>query len=236
MTKKSQVVLRHPLLTNIYVALFDHPAIPVMSDSSYFEDALDSEFLDLVDALETKQQPATRVSAHDMGPSTSSKSFDTTNSASSTRTRVPQSHQNSDPYGEVFDLDDLEEIDNTMVYGIPEPSKPPVALARAASKTLQTTLRGGRVPKSPMKSGAPSRAQPTGERMRKTKTWDRTAFAKSGWKAIRPTAKPDAKTKGKGRANFNEEEGGDEVLLLEDSPDIPEYTSSKSQDLLLSFL
>ena len=196
-----------------------------MSDSSYFDDTLDSEFLDQVDALETKQQP---VSTLDMGPPTLSNSFDTTDGASSTRTRPPPSHQHSDPYGEVFDLDDLEEIDNALARGIPEPSNPPATLARAASKTFQTTLLGGRVPESPTKSGATSRVQPTGERMRKIRTWDKTAFAKSGWKATRPTAKSDAKAKGKGRANFDEE--GDEVLLPEDSPDIPEYTSSKPLD------
>ena len=206
-----------------------------MSDSSYFDDALDSEFLDQVDALESTQQPVTHVPEFVMGPPTSLKSFDATNGASSARTRAPPSYQNSDPYGEVFDLDDLEEIDNSLARGIPEPSNPPAALARAASKTLQTTLWGGRALGSPTKSGATGRMQPTGERMRKTKTWDKTAFAKSGWKAIRPTAKVEAKAKGKGRAKFDEE-GGDEVLLLDDSPDIPEYTSSKPSDLLLIFL
>jgi hypothetical protein len=48
-----------------------------MSDSSYFDDTLDSEFLDEVDALETEQQPDTRVSALDMGQPTPPESFGT---------------------------------------------------------------------------------------------------------------------------------------------------------------
>jgi ATP-dependent DNA helicase MPH1 len=204
-----------------------------MSDASYFDDALDSRFLDEVDALETKLQPTTRVPALEMGPSTSSRSFGTRDGASSARAQGPPSHEHSDPFGEVFDLDDLEEIGDVLDRGISGPSNPPTTLVRMGPKTLQTTLWGATVLESPTKSGATSRTQSTGERMRKTKTWDKTAFAKSGWKARRP----EAKGKGKGRANDDEEEvEGEEDMLLEDTPDIPEYTSSEPSDPLLIFL
>jgi hypothetical protein len=206
-----------------------------MSESSYFDDTLDSEFLDEVDALETGQQPTARDSALDIGQGISSKDFGTTDDASSARTRVHPSHQNHEPFGEVFDLDDLEEIDDDLVRDMSGPSNTPAILARIASKTFQTTLWGGRVPDSPTKTT--SHTQPSNERMRKTKTWDKTAFAKSGWKATRPPAKAEAKVKGKGRANVDdEEEQGEEMLLLEGFPDITEYTSSEPFDQLLIFL
>lgn len=208
-----------------------------MSESSYFDDTLDSEFLDEVDALETGQQPTARDSALDIGQGISSKDFGTTDDASSARTRVRPSHQNYEAFEEAFDLDDLDEIDNGLVREVSGPSNTQAILARTASKTFQTTLWGGRVPDSPTKSGTTNHTQPSKERMRKTKTWDKTAFARSGWKATRPPAKAEAKIKGKGRANVDdEEEEGEEVLLLEGFPDITEYTSSEPFDQLLIFL
>lgn len=193
-----------------------------MSDSSYFDDNLDSEFFDQVDALETEKKLDTRVSALDMRPPTPSKSFGNTNDASSARARAP-SRRNSESFGEVLDLDDLGEIDNTLARRISGPSNPPAILARMASKTLQTTLRGAVVPEPHTKSGATCRTRPTGRPTPKLKTWDKTAFAKSGWRATKPTAKTDAK--GKGKANVDEEEeGGEEVLLL-DTPGISECIS-----------
>lgn len=183
-----------------------------MSDSSYFDDTLDSEFLDKVDALETEQQLDTCVSA---------------------------TRRNSDSFGEVFDRDDLQEIDNALARRISGPSNPPEILARTASKTLQTTLWSGVVPESHTKIGATHRTQPTGGRMPKIKTWDKTAFSKSAWRAIKPTAKTDAKVKTK-RANVDEEEG-EEALLL-DTPDIPaselsdllSYISNRSPNIVLT--
>lgn len=173
-----------------------------MSDSNYFDDTLDSEFLDKVDALETEQQLDTCVSA---------------------------TRRSSDSFGEVFDRDDLQEIDDALARRVSGPSNPPEILARTASKTLQTTLWSGVVPESHTENGATRRRQPTGGRTPKIKTWDKTAFSKSGWRAIKPTAKTDAKvkTKGKGRANVDEE-GGEEALLL-DTLDIP---ASEPSDLL----
>ena len=206
-----------------------------MSDSSYFDDAFDSEFLDQVDALETEQEQEPRVSAPDMRPPTPPKSFSNTNDASSTRPRAP-SRQNSDPFEEILDLDDLEEIDNALAHGMSGLSNPPAKLVRTASKTLQSTLWSGVVPESHAKSGTTSRMRPSGGPTPKVKIWDKTAFAKSGWKAIKPTAKTDVKAKGKGRAKVDEdEEGGEEVLLL-DTPDIPECMPSEPADLLLIFL
>ena len=203
--------------------------------SDYFDDTLDSEFLDQVDALETEQKQDSRVSALDMRPPTPPKSFGNTNDASSARARAP-SRRNSDPFEEVLDLDDLEEIDNALARGMSGPSNPPAILARTASKTLQTTLWSGVVLESHTKSGATGRTRPSGGPTPKVKIWDKTAFAKSSRKAIKPTAKIGAKAKGKGRANVDEEEeGGEEVLLL-DTPDIPECIPSESSDLLLLFL
>jgi hypothetical protein len=219
-----EVVLRHPLRTPT-VTIFGHLAIPAMSDTDYFDDTLDSELLDQVAALETKQQPSTRISALGVGLPRSPRSFSSMHNAPSVHAPAPApspSRQNSDPFGEVFDLDDLEEIDNVLAHGIPGPSNSSATFVRTASRTVQSTLWGGTAP-SPTKSRATRRTQSTGERMRKTKTWDKTAFAKSGWKAIRPAK---AKAKGKERTNFDEEEETD-IILLEDPPDVPEYSSGE---------
>jgi hypothetical protein len=202
-----------------------------MSDSSYFDDTLDSEFLDEVDALETEQQLDIRVSALDMDQPTPPESFGNTNDASSARARAP-SCRSPDSFGEVFDLDDLQEIDNTLARPISGPSNPSEVPARTASKTLQTTLWSGLVLESHTKSGATCRTQPTRGRTPKVKIWDKTAFAKSAWRSAKTNAK--AKAKGKGRANVDKDEGGEEALTL-DTPDIPECISSESSDLLSYF-
>ena len=193
-----------------------------MSDSSYFDDTFDSEFFDQVDALETEKKLDARVSALDIRPPTPPKSFGNANDASSARARAP-SHRKSDSFGEVLDLDDLDETDNALARRISRPSNPPAKFVRVASKTLQTTLRSAVLPEPHTERGATCRTRPTGGPTPKVKTWDKTAFAKSGWRATKPSAKTNAK--GKGRANVDEEEeGGEEVLLL-DTPDIPECIS-----------
>jgi len=140
-----------------------------MSHSSYFDDTLDSGFLDKVDALETEQQLDTRVSALDTAPPTPPKPFGNTNDASSARTRAP-SRRNSDPFGDVFDLDNLQEIDGGLARPIPAPSNPPEIPAQMASKTLQTTHWSGVLPESHTKSRATCRTQPSIGRMPKVKT------------------------------------------------------------------
>lgn len=180
-----------------------------MSSDDYFEDELDSAFLNEVDAIEAAQISATngrKPSPVELPP---------------TRPVSPRSVieiSDSDPF-DVFDFDvaELQDIHEREQRGSRAPG--PSTLGRATSKTtVQTTLFGdivqenatkGRSSKPPSKahmerSNSSSR-NPFGERTRKTKRWDHTAFAKTGWKQ---SAEDKAKRKAKAKASFDHDYGG----------------------------
>ncbi|KAI0768490.1 hypothetical protein BD413DRAFT_562373 [Trametes elegans] len=141
--------------------------------------------------------------------------------------RAPQSNaielDDSSDYGDAFDdvmVDEAElaKIDaicqqayakNTSVAG---PSKPN-GLVRRPSRGAQLTLFGDVANEvDPMKVPAPhkqpfqrtrSRQMPFPGQAKKTKQWDRTAYAKTGWR--KPKTNPD-KGKGRGSDDENEEE------------------------------
>ncbi|KAG8902061.1 3'-5' DNA helicase [Tulasnella sp. 403] len=100
-----------------------------------------------------------------------------------------------DEYDDTFDMDDatLAELAaiETQYSRNPSGWKPP-------STTRQTTLRGEVL--APEASTASSSHHPYGQRARKTKVWDRTAFAKTG-----------KMKKGKGKNSVEEDDGGEEV-------------------------
>ena len=74
-----------------------------------------------------------------------------------------------------------------------------------------------------------SGANPFGKKAAKTKTWDRTAFAKTGWKSTKE------KGKGKGRS-FDEDEDGDEDEELDlEFAQFPAPFVSRKYCLLLGY-
>jgi ATP-dependent DNA helicase MPH1 len=176
-----------------------------MSSDGYFEGEIDGDILEQLDAIEAahfspKKPPLARP------PVRQDSSFD--------------------EFNVTFDIDDseLQRLD-TFIEDAYQGKAGPVAgqskLRQPPNKcTVQTTLFGGILPNPAPRSRtqsnvSSSRTQtqhsnstprnPFGQQAPKTKTWDRTAFAKSGVKS----------GKGKGKALFNddndEEQEDDEV-------------------------
>lgn len=203
-----------------------------MDSDDYFEDELDSAFLNEVNAIE-----AAHLSL--------SKPVYTSNAKPIKRQSSPRSVielTDSDAF-DVFDVDeeDLQRFDKVcqneyqhQSASALRPAAGPsnVNLHRTTSKgTIQTTLFGdvvhqdGPLGKPKSKSGKPSMERThsssrtlSGGRARKTKQWDHTAFAKSGWKL--PIS---AKKKGKEKAHSffdsdQDESDGEEQVEFEQFP------------------
>lgn len=169
-----------------------------MSSDGFFSDELDTAFIDEVDAIEAAQisPPRPRAIHPPRAPAPVIDLY------------------GSDDYDVScnFDDADLEVLDNveTNAYvGGPTTSKARASLGRTPSMTVQRDLfgniatpgaSGSRQP-GPSKPAAPTlRSVPRsdfGGPQKKTKHWDHTQYAKSGWKK--------RKSKGKGRAEDGED-------------------------------
>ncbi|KAI0670106.1 P-loop containing nucleoside triphosphate hydrolase protein [Trametes maxima] len=229
-----------------------------MSEDDYFDDELDSAFLNEVEAIEAAHVPLTNAAA---GPSAKPNSQATSTFKPASASRLPAPPKpvasikpaskvapppkpclrqasapnvieidDSSDYGDAFDdvvLDDaaLAQIDhiceqesNSSSRGKGHmPAQPVVrpsgtnGLVRRPSKGVQLTLFGD-VAKdadpAPSSNLAPkqafqrtrSRQKPLPGQAKKTKQWDRTAYAKTGWR------KPKDKGKGRGLDDEHEEE------------------------------
>lgn len=185
-------------------------------DESYMFDDLDDDLMQQVEAMEAVH---TQEISYPLPPSTSipanKPSFKPTRNpppiASSSKLPPQQTHQDpphpdSDPYDVSFDFDESElaELDTFTQVAYSKPGSTIV-------KTKQLTLLGEVLPEA-----GPSKPKSTGPRIArnpsatfgrkpaKTKTWDQTAFAKTGWKR-------GAKSKkGKGKEKGGDEDGEDE--------------------------
>lgn len=136
---------------------------------------------------------------------------------------LPLAKQPSDSFDASFDMDDIDfaQIDaiteDAYSGRLAQPVAGPSGLARTGSK--QMTLFGDVLQEEPKSAplsrsgtGSTSTLQrtkstprnPFGQQAPKTKVWDQTAWAKSGWK------KPQAK--GKGRS-FDDDDGEDEEAV-----------------------
>lgn len=182
--------------------------LPAMSSDGYFgSDDFDPSLLNEIDAIEALHtQPAY------------------TNYARPVTTRAPPlaRQDTSDFFDDSFSIDDaeLQILDNFIedsYSGKAAPVAGPSTVSRTGSKgTVQTTLFGDILQPSPSSSKVsrtssssrtlskqPSvKKSPFGQQAPKTKTWDRTEFAKSGWKK---------QAKGKGKAKADDDEEEDEV-------------------------
>ncbi|KAI9512645.1 hypothetical protein F5148DRAFT_1145967 [Russula earlei] len=90
------------------------------------------------------------------------------------------------------------------------PNSPSVAFPTRPFSGRQTTLLGGVVSPKPSRRGTQQRKSPTRPIKRKTKTWDHTAFAKTG--------KRRKAGKGKGKENMDEEGDEGEDVEFEQFP------------------
>ncbi|KAH9950517.1 P-loop containing nucleoside triphosphate hydrolase protein [Amylocystis lapponica] len=189
-----------------------------MSSDEYFDDEPDSAFLNAVDAIEAAHNlPAKASTSYAKPPS---------NHHPPPRTVIELS---DDDEFDTFDIDeaDLQRIDEICENELKRPPPPARSIAgpskgsfdRTASKGAQTTLFGDIVQptapanktnvsgKKPMERVQSTSKNPFGGRARKTKQWDQTTFAKTGWK--KPKSIGD-KGKGKGKASFNDDASGEE--------------------------
>ncbi len=183
-----------------------------MSSDGYFDDELDSAFLQAVDAIEaahTSPQPKRPLAVPRSLPS-------------------EVIHVDDSYDFDSFDVDDdgfamIDQICNDALSKDKQYTAPPrnsngiSSSSRPTKATVQTTLFGG-VAKQPTQGGSSGASSSkstlqrrtsssnnvfTG-RLQKTKKWDHTAFAKTGWKKAK-----SAKEKGKA-TSFQDWDAGEE--------------------------
>lgn len=195
-----------------------------MSSDGYFDDELDSAFLDEVDAIEAAHVP----------PANPPPSYAKPQSKRLSPPRTVIELSDDEGFG-AFDVDeaDLQLIDEICANELKQ-SAPPRPISgpskatfnRTASKGAQTTLFGGilqssaSTSKNATSSSSKQHIEGThsssrnlfGGRSRKTKQWDQTAFAKTGWK------KSKSKGKGKGKVSFGEDMSDVEEVEFEQFP------------------
>lgn len=177
-----------------------------MSSDGYFEDDIDSAFLEQVDAIEAahvSKQPSSVASSSTLVSVPTSKA-----PPPKPKEVIEIDDDDFDDSYAAFDIDEeqlrhFDEICNVQAATTAPSSRKPVSRFNSKGK-VQTTLFGEiAVQNAPSNKGSGSSAQRTASnsripiaRPKKTKQWDRTAFAKSGWK----------KPKGKAKASFDGED------------------------------
>lgn len=150
---------------------------------------------------------------------TGAPTFSTSNSLASSSGSASSSSRAKDgtSYETSFDVDDME-IDDEIMASLaeieaaynenPKEWKPPAL-------THQTTLDGGvlKQPQAGPSGQSAGSSHPFGRRASKTKYWDQTAFAKTGWKSTK-----GGKGKGKGRQYSDDEEEDEEEIEFAQFP------------------
>ncbi|KAG5639302.1 hypothetical protein H0H81_004504 [Sphagnurus paluster] len=183
-----------------------------MSSDGYFDgDDLDDamfEELDAIEAAAMASPPRAQAQAPKPVP-----------------TAKPLSRGEDSFYDLTFDIDEneLAKLDvfvKDAYDGKAQPVAGPSGLNRTKSAIYQTTLFGEKLPQS--SSNTQPRAQiqrtkstprnPFGQRARKTKVWDQTAFAKTGLKSGK------SKGKGKGKASYDDDDEEQEEIEFEQFP------------------
>lgn len=181
------------------VILANHLGFGSMSDDEFFGDELDSAFLDEVAAIEAAA--SVQVNPQQERSIRPSK-----------RQRTPPSVielSDSDAF-DSFALDDealkqidqicAEQLDSRRSHPVAGPSR--VVPARPSTKgSIQTTLFGDIVQPGSKKSFQRSHSKTSPKEEKRTKKWDHTMFAKTGWKS--------SKASGKGKGSFDAEQEGD---------------------------
>jgi ATP-dependent DNA helicase MPH1 len=168
-----------------------------MSDYDEYFDKIDDDVLAQVDALEA---------IGNLGQSPNKPSAIFTKKPSKSASISTPGDSDSAFFDLTLDGDDMEELEEAAVRQLnaqPGPSR------QGASR--QIDLHGNTLPpQSPRKQ---LQHRPVfGQKMKKTKVWDQTAFAKTGWRSTKPVKG----RKGKGKAD--EDDGDEECVDLDDVP------------------
>ena len=175
-------------------------ATPLMSDYDEYFDKFDEDVLAQVDALDA---------IGNIGQSSNKPSATSTKKHSKSASISTPGDSDSALFDLTLDGDDMEELEEAAVRRLnarPGPSR------QGASR--QIDLHGNTLPlQSPQKQ---VQHRPVfGQKMKKTKVWDQTAFAKTGWRSTKPVKSK----KGKGKAAAEDEDDGDEECV--DLDDVP---------------
>ncbi|KAF8446272.1 hypothetical protein L210DRAFT_3619974 [Boletus edulis BED1] len=193
-----------------------------MNSDDYFTDELDSGILNQLDLIEAAHRPKLTANPPPRHPPNS---FPPPKLVPISKPAPPKQIEKEDSYMDLsLDIDEAEfqRLDSFIdaaykgqaasVAGPSNAGRPP------SKKSVQTTLYGDivRSPASTSKAGPASRGpmqraksdhrNPFGQQAPKTKQWDHTAFAKSGWK----------KPKSKGKTA--EDDQGEEAVEFEQFP------------------
>lgn len=173
-----------------------------MNSDDYFNDELDSAFIRALDVIEHSGPPKPADATAPVSPS-------------------KLARVDSDGFDLSFNFDEaeLQRAEFEAYRGNLAPKAGPSKSGpRSPLKdTRQTTLFGDTLPNAPAKVGqqkAPMRRtnsaprNPFGKKANKTKKWDQTAFAKSGWK--KPTAKGKEKANAFGQEDEMDRDDDDE--------------------------
>ncbi|KAG8961624.1 hypothetical protein FRC03_005134 [Tulasnella sp. 419] len=156
-------------------------------------------------ASSSKQPPASQLTS-------------TSTSSSSSSKKAPPEVISIDSDDDIFEVTNDEDAMADVLAQVeqieaaynknPQTWKPPPI-------TRQRTLDGGLVTDAPGPSKSHSSSSTFGKQPPKTKVWDRTAFAQTGWR------KGKGKGKGKGKASMfgeDEDEGEEEQIEFEQFP------------------
>ena len=188
-----------------------------MSDYDYFEgDDLDSAFLNEVDAIESSYKAKNHINGNQqyIQPQVPAPNLPS-------RPRALAPAESSDDYDMSFNVDasELDRLDKFISESYAGRAQP---FAGPSKQTRQTTLDGRTLPQSTPKSSLGNTLSRTvshrnslgsKDKAQKTKTWDHTAFAETGF------LKTKGRRKGKGKqVDCDEEEEGDEPVEFEQFP------------------
>ncbi|KAI0786016.1 hypothetical protein C8Q75DRAFT_298846 [Abortiporus biennis] len=195
-----------------------------MSSDGYFDDELDSAFLNELDAVEAAHFPlqSTSSSSTNSKPTANTKPKSAAESAPREAIEIDDSDDYDCDFPEV-DEEDLRAIDEICSKEFAKPgSSRNAPLARTTSKnSVQMNLFGEVATQIPSSKAGPSTTKrvpqrtlslTTKDRPKRTKQWDYAAFAKTGWR------KPKESTKGKERAYSDEEEEEPDQVEFEQFP------------------
>jgi hypothetical protein len=178
-----------------------------MSDYDDYFDSIDEEALAQLRELETQHSPSRNAVV-----------------ASSSK-KAASSEDDSDLFEFSLDNDELAQLEEAAVRQQNSPAKASTlnGLRTNIPSSRQMNLHGERVEDQPAPK-QPQQRPAFGQKLRKTKVWDCTTFAKTGWK----NTKPQKKGKGKAKAveDLDEEECVDVEGLA--TPFMPRKLSSPS--------
>lgn len=194
----------------------------MMNSDDYFADDLDSGILNQLDIIEAAHRPKL---THNPPACNLPKSLPLPKAIPPPKPAPPKRIEPEDSYTDLtLDIDEaeLQRLDSFIdaaYRGQAAPVTGPGNAARPPSKSaVQTTLFGdiarpsastsktSPASRGPMQRSKSDHRNPFGQQAPKTKQWDHTAFAKSGWK----------KSKSKGKSNEDEQE--EEVVEFEQFP------------------